>query len=72
VAIAQASVAGVSTYAIGMVTKTYLANGASWGADGTKAVVGQILANLDRESILAKVKQELEAKLDLSRLGQIS
>ncbi|MEM7760263.1 MAG: GTP-binding protein, partial [Cyanobacteria bacterium P01_A01_bin.40] len=31
VAIAQGGVAGVSSYAIGQVTKTYLANGASWG-----------------------------------------
>ena len=39
VAITQAAVAGVSSYAIGQVTKTYLANGASWGPDGPKAVV---------------------------------
>jgi GTP-binding protein Era len=63
VAIAQASVAGVSTYAIAQATKTYLANGASWGPDGPKAVVARILDSLDETSILNRIKQELSAKL---------
>ncbi|MBD2019119.1 DUF697 domain-containing protein, partial [Leptolyngbya sp. FACHB-36] len=67
VAITQAGVAGVSTYAIGQVTKAYLANGASWGPDGPKAVVTRILASLDEASILSRVKDELRAKIDLNR-----
>lgn len=63
VAITQAGVAGVSTYAIGQVTKTYLANGASWGSDGPKAVVSRILTSLDETSILNRIKNELSAKL---------
>lgn len=63
VAITQAGVAGVSTYAIGQVTKTYLANGASWGPDGPKAVVSRILTSLDETSILNRIKNELRAKL---------
>ncbi|MEO1621879.1 MAG: GTP-binding protein, partial [Cyanobacteria bacterium J06632_3] len=43
VALTQAAVSGVSTYAIAQVTKTYLANGATWGKGGPKAVVTQIL-----------------------------
>ncbi|MEE3717085.1 GTP-binding protein [Tumidithrix elongata RA019] len=70
IAITQAAVAGVSTYAIGLVTKEYLANGASWGAQGPKAVVNRILETLDEASILARVKEELRAKLDLSRMGR--
>jgi hypothetical protein len=70
VAITQAGVAGVSAYAIGLVTKQYLANGASWGPQGPKAVVSQILANLDETSILARIKDELRTKLDLSRMGK--
>jgi hypothetical protein len=62
-AITQAGVAGVSSYAIGQVTKTYLANGASWGTDSPKAVVSRILASLDETSILNRIKQELKAKL---------
>ena len=64
VAIAQASVAGVSSYGIGQVTKTYLANGASWGADSPKAVVRRILLSLDETSILNRIKEELWTKLD--------
>jgi len=63
VAITQAGVAGVSSYGIGQVTKTYLANGASWGPDGPKAVVSRILSSLDETSILNRIKGELGAKL---------
>lgn len=63
IAITQASVAGVACYAIGQVTKTYLANGASWGPDGPKAVVKKILETLDEASILNRIKWELSAKL---------
>ena len=64
VALTQAGVAGVSSYGIGQVTKAYLANGASWGPDGPKAVVTRILASLDETSILNRIKDELRTKLD--------
>jgi small GTP-binding protein len=67
VALTQAGVAGVSSYAIGQVTKVYLANGASWGPDGPKAVVSRILSSLDETSILNRIKGELGAKLDKER-----
>lgn len=67
IAVTQAGVAGVSTYAIGQVTKAYLANGASWGPEGPKAVVTRILASLDEASILSRIKDELRAKVDLNR-----
>jgi GTPase len=63
VAIAQATVAGVSSYSIGQVTKTYLANGAMWGSGGPKAVVQEILADLDDESILNRIKADLQTRL---------
>jgi hypothetical protein len=63
VAVTQAGVSGVSSYGIGQVTKTYLANGASWGPDGPKAVVSRILTSLDEASILNRIKNELSAKL---------
>jgi GTPase len=65
VALTQAGVAGVSSYAIGQVAKAYLANGATWGPDGPKVVVTKILASLDEDSILSRIKDELRAKLDL-------
>ena len=67
VAIAQGGVAGVSSYVIGQVTKTYLANGASWGPEGTKTVVTNILDSLDERSILNRIKSELRARLAISK-----
>jgi GTP-binding protein Era len=67
IALTQAGIAGVSSYGIGQVTKAYLANGASWGTDGPKAVVTRILASLDERSILSRIKEELRAKLDINR-----
>ncbi|KYC36544.1 GTP-binding protein [Scytonema hofmannii PCC 7110] len=63
VALTQAGVAGVSSYAIGQVTKAYLANGASWGPTGPKAVISKILADLDESSILNRIKDELRSKV---------
>jgi GTPase len=65
VALAQAAVSGVSTYAIAQVAKTYLANGATWGTDSPKAVVAKILSDLDEDSIMRQIRTELAAKLDL-------
>ncbi|MEM9947239.1 MAG: GTP-binding protein, partial [Cyanobacteria bacterium P01_D01_bin.36] len=65
VALAQATVSGVSTYAIAQVTKTYLANGATWGKGGPKAVVSEILQDLDEASIMRQIRTELSNKLDL-------
>ncbi|MBE9060073.1 DUF697 domain-containing protein [cf. Phormidesmis sp. LEGE 11477] len=65
VALAQATVSGVSTYAIAQVTKTYLANGATWGKGGPKAVVTEILSELDEDSIMQQIRQELAEKLEL-------
>jgi len=63
VAMTQAAVVGVATYGIGLVTRQYLANGATWGAEGPKPVVSRILDNLDETSILNRIKAELAQKL---------
>ncbi|MBE9054618.1 GTP-binding protein [Sphaerospermopsis sp. LEGE 08334] len=63
VAVTQAGVAGVSSYGIGQVTKAYLANGATWGPEGPKAVVSKILSSLDETSILNRIKDELLIKI---------
>ncbi|OUL31264.1 GTP-binding protein [Nostoc sp. RF31YmG] len=65
VAVTQGGVAGVSSYGIGQVTKAYLANGATWGPDGPKAVISRILATLDETSILNRIKEELLYKVKL-------
>jgi small GTP-binding protein len=67
IALTQASIGGVASYSIGQVSKTYLANGATWGPDGPKAVVDQILATLDEASIMSRIKAELQAKVEAQR-----
>jgi GTPase len=64
VAITQAGVAGVATYGIGQVAKEYFANGAAWGPGGPKSVVTKILASLDEDSIMSRIKGELRSKID--------
>lgn len=63
IAATQAAIAGVSSYAIGQATKTYLANDASWGPDGPRAAIGRVLATLDEQSIVKRIEAELWAKL---------
>ncbi len=63
VALTQATVAGVATYAIGQVTRIYLMNGASWGEQGPKAVITKIVNDLDEASIMARLKHDLKHKL---------
>lgn len=64
VAIAQAGIAGVSSYIIGQVTKAYLIQGATWGPDGAKTLIARILDSLDEDTLLSRIKTELRAKLD--------
>jgi GTPase len=68
VALTQAAIAGVSTYGIGQVTKQYLANGASWGSNSPKVVVQEILAAIDQDYILGRIKTELQSRIQPSRL----
>ncbi|MEL7084301.1 MAG: GTP-binding protein [Cyanobacteria bacterium J06597_1] len=63
VAATQAAVAGVSSYAIGKATAYYLARGASWGPQGPKSTIAQILETVDDESIVARIKGELSSKI---------
>lgn len=63
IAITQGSIAGVSTFVIGQITKIYLANGASWGEESPKIVVNKILNSLDEKSILNRIKYELSNKI---------
>ncbi|MFN3678833.1 DUF697 domain-containing protein [Thermosynechococcus sp.] len=63
VAMTQAGIAGVSSYTMGQVAKTYFANGAGWGAAGPKTVVQQILSQLDQRHILNRLKLEIQEQL---------
>ena len=60
---AQGAIAWYATLVVGEVASSYLASGKSWGDSGPKRVVEDILANLDRESVLAHAREELRARL---------
>lgn len=59
-AIAQATLAGYGTYRVGKAAQAYLENGCSWGPKGSRRVIQDIVGQLDRESLLSRLQQELE------------
>ncbi len=63
VALTQAVLAGFSCYAIGESARRYLTQGASWGPEGPKAAIAQILADLDEASITARIREEIRDKM---------
>jgi uncharacterized protein (DUF697 family) len=64
---AQGTVAYYSTYVVGQVAEEYLAAGCSWGADGPKRVIRNILESIDRDSMLVKARQDILARIGSSR-----
>ncbi|MEN9223529.1 MAG: YcjF family protein, partial [Thermostichus sp. BF3_bins_97] len=63
VALTQAVLAGFSCYAIGESARRYLTQGASWGPEGPKVAIAQILADLDEASITARIREEIRDKM---------
>jgi len=63
---AQGAIAYYSTYVVGQIAAEYLSKGKSWGEGGPKAVVQEILASLDRDTVLREAKKEIQARLGMS------
>jgi small GTP-binding protein len=63
---AQGAIAYYSTYVVGQVASKYLGQGKSWGEGGPKLVVKQILESLDRDTVLADARREIQMRLGLS------
>jgi len=57
--VAQGMLAGVGAYAVGQATRTYLERGCTWGPDGADTVIREILARVDRSSLLARLREDL-------------
>ena len=57
---AQGAVAWYGTYVVGRVAERYLVLGKSWGSDGPRQVVKDILGSLDRDSILSEAREEIQ------------
>lgn len=60
---AQGALAWYATLIVGRAVERYLVQGKSWGSDGPKSVVREIVDSLDRGSILAEARKEILARL---------
>lgn len=60
---AQGALAWYATELVGRAAEKYLVGGKSWGELGPKQVVADIVASLDRDSILREARGEILARL---------
>ena len=65
-ALPQGAAAGYGSYIVGQAAKYYFEHGASWGGEAPKEVVNRILQATDKQSVLQRLKAEINAKLHLN------
>ena len=58
-AITQAGIAGYGTHAIGRAAQVYLEKGCTWGELGASSVIAVIIAEVEPNTILYRLQQEL-------------
>lgn len=63
-AIAQGSIAGYGSYIVGQAAQVYLERGCTWGQLGTSTVIQEILAQVEPNTILYRLRQELGQHLN--------
>ncbi|MGY8768147.1 MAG: DUF697 domain-containing protein [Pirellulales bacterium] len=63
----QGAAAGYGSIIVGRAAKYYFEHGASWGNEGPKNVVRQILEQAEKQSIIQQLKDEISKKLYLNR-----
>ncbi|MEH2012824.1 GTP-binding protein [Nostoc sp.] len=61
-AIAQAGIAGYGAYSVGKAAQVYLEKGCTWGQLGASSVIQEILSQVDQNTILYRLRQELGIK----------
>ena len=59
--ILQGAIAGYGAYAVGKAAQVYLAKGSTWGRLGANTVMREILKDIDSETIVARLRDELIA-----------
>jgi len=64
-ALPQGAAAGFGSYIVGQAAKYYLEHGASWGNEAPKTVVQRILDGTDKQSILARLREEIKKRIRL-------
>ena len=60
----QGAIAYYSTYLVGQITERYLEQGKSWGEGGPKQVTEEILAGMDKNSIIATAREDILSRLE--------
>lgn len=63
-ALAQSGVASYSAYAVGKAAQVYLENGCSWGRLGANTVIEEILTQVEKNTILYRLKQKTKNKIN--------
>ncbi|NET73906.1 MAG: DUF697 domain-containing protein [Sphaerospermopsis sp. SIO1G2] len=61
-AIAQAGIAGYGAYTVGKAAQVYLEQGCTWGQLGASTVIQEILSQVDKNTILYRLREHLELK----------
>jgi len=56
----QGAIAGYGAYTVGQVAQEYLKQGCSWGPLGPSTVIEDILSQVDGDTIIYRLKQELK------------
>jgi hypothetical protein len=69
-AIAQAGVAGYGAYAVGQAAQVYLEQGCTWGPLGPSTVIQNILSEVEQDTILYRLRQELGQQLEGTSLNK--
>jgi small GTP-binding protein len=65
-ALPQGAAAGYGSYIVGQAAKYYFEHGASWGGEAPKTIVARILEATDKQSVLERLKKEINAKIRLN------
>lgn len=60
---AQGTLAWYATYVTGQAAESWFAKGKSWGSEGPKDTINEILDSLDQESILRSARNDIVSKL---------
>jgi hypothetical protein len=60
---AQGTLAWYSTYVTGIAAESWFAKGKSWGNEGPRDTIGEILDSLDRDSILLSARSDIISRL---------
>lgn len=59
VAIVQAGIAGYGSYSVGRAAQAYLEQGCTWGPQGASTVIQDILSQIEPNTIIYRLRQEL-------------